>query len=172
MRDRSRTSALLTTLTVFFRGLGQAEPPLRLGLVERLYLRVERDLRGRVTFGRLSAVPIRIPLRGLPLHQGCDPPATSERTKLCRFDSFNSGRIPGAIHGARKPKRAALEGTGHVRPSSIHCRRNGLRTNNAKSPVRTFIPITTAKTGIQLPVASKTLAATGAPRIDPTPCAT
>jgi hypothetical protein len=37
---------------------------------------------------------------------------------------------------------------------AIHVRRIGLRTNNAKSPVRISILITSPKTGIQLPVAS------------------
>ena len=37
---------------------------------------------------------------------------------------------------------------------AIHDLRSGLRTNNAKSPVKILMPMTNPKTGIQLPVAS------------------
>jgi predicted MFS family arabinose efflux permease len=50
-------------------------------------------------------------------------------------------------------------------------RRIGLSTNSASNPVSTSIAITRAKTGIQLAVLSNIMAATGAPRIEPMPCA-
>jgi hypothetical protein len=54
----------------------------------------------------------------------------------------------------RTPRGFRYEDIGDAAAFAIHIRRSGLRTNNAKSPVRISIPITNPKTGIQLPVAS------------------
>jgi hypothetical protein len=50
--------------------------------------------------------------------------------------------------------RGRYEDVGEAVSSAIHDLRNGLRTNNAKSPVKISMPMTNPKTGIQLPVAS------------------
>ena len=50
--------------------------------------------------------------------------------------------------------RGRYEDVGDAASFAIQDLRSGLRTNNAKSPVKISMPMTNPKTGIQLPVAS------------------
>ena len=91
----------------------------------------------------------------------------------------------GAGHGSAGPSidaalhlRRSARGATPAKPRlllqtvfAMNRRRIPRSTNSASSPVRISMPITMPNTLSQLPVASKILAATGAPRIDPMPCA-
>lgn len=139
-----------------------------------------RKPRGHYTTVRVMD---RHPRAAQRLHQFGKPRTQSPQRKCfainqlkerCWYSLLTAERsvaMPATLSEFEPQLASRYEDIGDAVVFAIHARRSGLRTNKAKSPVRTSMPITNPKTGIQLPVASKIIAAMGAPSIEPTPCA-